>query len=413
MEKRLNEIRERKAEIRKALNDKPDMTTDELRGLTGELENLDAEMQKLEARHALMDKLGPEATPEQKPADLQRSREDTRGEQLRRGKSVKLGADELRALLFSGGNISAPKGNGANVSEPMNTVSSIIDMVETEDLTGMTEYTETYIEHWQEAGDHPGEGKSPNESDLATGMVKITPKPVSVISYVSKDIYRVTNVQLEDKVRRGASIALRQKVADMIQTAAGAPGPVGLYNCKSYVTGESETPKDMHTTLIAKLDSGSKGVIDEKTLRNIVMNFGGDNNIIGGAVLFLNKKDLLAFGDVRGTNEKKYVYEITPDAQNPNTGIIKDGGVSVRYCICPKLNALSGTAQGDAAIPTMVYGVPRAYKLGLFGPFEVEMSRDYKFAEGLIAVRGEAMIGGTITRPEAYEIVTIPSKAAS
>ncbi len=409
MEKRMAEIMARKAEIRKALEDKPEMPADELRTLSGELEELNSELEKLTVRSEMLRGLTPKGKMERKPEEGI-SEEERRGEELRTGRTVHFDADQMRAMLFSDGNISAPRGNGANVSEPFNPVSSIIDLVTSEDLAGMSEYTETFIEGWQEASDHT-EGSAAASSDPTTGMVKIRPKAVSVITYVSKDIYRQSNVQLEDKVRRGATIALRQKVADMIQTGANAPGPVGLYNCKSYVSDEDDTPKDMHTTFEAKVDSSKKGVIDEKTLRNIVMNFGGDNNIMGGAMLFLNKQDLLAFGDVRGTNEKRYVYEITPDPQNPNTGIIRDGGVSVRYCICPKLTALNGTAQTSAAIPTMVYGVPQAYKLGLFGPFEVEMSRDYKFAEGLIAVRGEAMIGGSIMRPDAFEVVTIPAQS--
>ena len=109
----------------------------------------------------------------------------------------------------------------------------------------------------------------------------------------------------------------------------------------------------------------------------------------------LNKKDLMAFGDIRGTNEKKAVYEIEFDPMSTTVGTIKDGGLAVRFCINNELAAVSdsGTAAGKYV---MCYGKPLAYQLDLFGPYSVEVSRDYKFAEGLLAVMGEAMVGGNV-----------------
>ena len=121
---------------------------------------------------------------------------------------------------------------------------------------------------------------------------------------------------------------------------------------------------------------------------------------------------MIAFGDVRGTNEKKAVYEITPDAQNPNIGTIKDGGLTVHYCIVPSLSALSGTAQSSAAdVQTMIYGSPKNYELALFGDYSVEVSKDYKFAEGLLTVLGSVTTGGAIVVDKGFIVVTIPKSA--
>ena len=62
----------------------------------------------------------------------------------------------------------------------------------------------------------------------------------------------------------------------------------------------------------------------------------------------------------------------------------------MKFCIVDELPALSDstTAAGSYC---MAYGKPLAYQLDLFGPYTVEVSRDYKFAEGLLAVMGEAM----------------------
>ncbi len=107
----------------------------------------------------------------------------------------------------------------------------------------------------------------------------------------------------------------------------------------------------------------------------------------------LNKKDLIAFGDVRGTNEKKAIYEFEFDAGSTTTGTIKEGGLIVRFCINNALPALEDADEGEY---TMTYGKPLAYQLDLFGPYSVEVSRDYKFGEGLLAVMGEVMVGGNV-----------------
>ena len=146
--------------------------------------------------------------------------------------------------------------------------------------------------------------------------------------------------------------------------------------------------------------------INDKTLRNIVLNYGGDEDTLGGAVLFLNKTDLIAFGDVRGTNEKKAVYEITPDSVNTNTGIIRDGGLAVRYCLNSNITSLSETAAGSYS---MFYGVPECYELGLFSDYTVRVSEDYQFAKRMLAVLGEVMIGGNVTVANGFVRVKVPA----
>ena len=129
------------------------------------------------------------------------------------------------------------------------------------------------------------------------------------------------------------------------------------------------------------------------TLRKIALSLGGDEAVAGNAVLMLNKADLIAFGDVRGSNEKKAVYEIIPDTANPNTGIIKDGGLSVKYVLnnnCPALGS------ADAAAKCMFYGNPQAIELAMFGDFEVATSEDYKFGQDMLTVRGTVSAGAAM-----------------
>ena len=124
--------------------------------------------------------------------------------------------------------------------------------------------------------------------------------------------------------------------------------------------------------------------LDEKFLRKVALSYGGDESVVGAAVLQINKADLITLGDVRGS-DKKPVYEITPDASNPNTGIIKDGGLSVAYVINSNLTG------------KQVYGQMHNFELALFSNYEINVSEDFAFNKGLLAISGDVELGGDVT----------------
>ena len=307
-------------------------------------------------------------------------------------------AEETRSVLLSTGSLAKPT-SVDGIADPFNVVPSIVDLVQIDDLTGVGTHKEAYIKSWQSAG-AATEGTASDPSDPTFRVAQINPFAIDTLTYVSKNLAKQTPLQYEQKVRQGALIALRKKVAAYIIGGNGSTQPHGIYNAKNTET----VPESIVEFMKVKA-----ATIDDKTLRNIVFNYGGDENIGVGARLFLNKKDLIKFGDVRGTNEKKPVYEIIPDGANPNTGIIKDGGLSVPYSICSDVTALTESTYVDTDIPTMIYGAPMHYKLGLFGNYEVNVSSDYKFAEGLLAIRGEAMIGGNVVVDKGFLVVALTS----
>ena len=96
-------------------------------------------------------------------------------------------------------------------------------------------------------------------------------------------------------------------------------------------------------------------------LTDLMFVYGGDEELGGNCRLYLNKKDLQALGKLRGTNEKRRLFDIVPDAGNPNTGIIREGGTIVPYSISSKLTALSASTPGSSDIQTMVYCDPMNY----------------------------------------------------
>ena len=94
-----------------------------------------------------------------------------------------------------------------------------------------------------------------------------------------------------------------------------------------------------------------------------------------------------------------------------NAGIIKDGGLSVRYCICSALTACTGTAQGNKAIPTMFYGNPQCLELDLFSNYEINVSSDFAFTKLMDTILGDVELGADVVVKNGFVALTIPATA--
>lgn len=303
--------------------------------------------------------------------------------------------DEMRAVLVSSGQIATPTQVG-NITDMFNTVSSIVDQVKVTDMTGCGEYKVPY-QKTAATANKTAEGAAYNSSDAGFGYATIKPTTITVITSISKQVRKQTPLQYEAKVREAALKALRAKLGSYIvkgnPSASDGAEPTGVQLAAA--------------ELIHNIDITA---IDETTLRKIALNYGGDENVVGNAVLYLNKLDLIAFGDVRGTADKKPVYEITPDTANPNTGVITDGGLSVRYCINSNIAALS-SADTTAATKTMFYGQPMNYECALFSNYEIAVSEDFAFDKGMLTIRGDVEVGGNVIHEKGFVVVS--KKAAA
>lgn len=288
-------------------------------------------------------------------------------------------AEETRAVLVSSGDIATPTGV-SGINDGLDRVSSIVDMVTVENCVGMGADKVAY-----EIGDataaEKAEGSAAAGSDPEFGFVEITPKTVAVLSKVSKEVRRQSPLNYTQKVEKSALNALRRKGANIVTTAIKA------------------------SALNASVEIAA---IDDTTLRKVALSYGGDNTVEGNAVLFLNKLDLIAFGDVRGENEKQAVYEITPDSNNPNTGTIKDGGLTVRYCLNSDCAALSASGTPAAAV-TMFYGNPKCAKLDLFSPYEVTLLEERFADEGMLGINGDVQLGADVVVDKGFVAVKKPA----
>lgn len=389
---RISEIQARLAEINTLLDTASgdDLTAleTESRTLLEELNTLQQEAQsRQQLRQQIADGAGnpvpgnttPTLSAEQRAADA-----------FAQSRRMTIGADQSRAVLVSGGQLLQPtKTDGIN-DIPGAKVSSIIDLVRVDNCTGMGSDQVAYVVADMDAAANQTEGGTVSATQPTFGTVTITPTSHLVISQISDQAKKQTNLQYSAKVREQALLALRKKASEIVTAALKA--------------------SELNGSVNATVTSG-KGVIDATTLRNLTLRYGDDESVLGGAVLFLNKRDLIAFGDVRGTSEKKAIYTITPDGANPNTGTISEGGVVVRYCLNSHLTALSGTAQTSTAIPTMYYGNPMALKLDLFGDYEVKVSEDFAFDKRMDTIRGAVDMGAGVVQKNAFIALTIPASA--
>lgn len=387
---RIKEIEARLAEITEALNEADAEAVAALETETDDLiEERASLMAQAEQRKQLREKIAKESKQEEtKVMNTTKTALEERAEKLVADKRLAIDATEVRAQLVSSGTIATPTPVSGIYDAAGAKCSSIIDMVRVEDWSLAGAHEVAYVAADAAAAAALTEGQNAASKEPTFAYITISPTEYACYSEISRKVTKLSPVNYLAKVNEEAFWSLRK-------AAAGA--------CVAAL--QSST---ICTTVTAALNASDKGVIDATTLRNIVLNYGGSEAVVGEAVLFLNKTDLIAFGDVRGTNEKGAVYEIIPDASNPNTGIIRDGGLAVRYCICSGLTACAGTDQSSsAAIPTMFYGSPDSLELDLFSPYEIEVSTDAGFKALMLAVRGTVMLGAAVVRKDGFVAYTI------
>ncbi len=277
------------------------------------------------------------------------------------------GIEETRAVLVSSGKIATPtEADGIN-ENGFAGVSSIIDLVKVVNCEGMGKNRVAYTKT-DAAAAAQTEGSAAGGTGSAFDFVDISPESIAVLDSISKQTKKQSPLQYEAKIKEKAMLALRKKAAEIV------------------------TAKVVASTLCKAMQITA---LNETSIRDIVLDYGGDEGVDGAAYLFLNKADLITLGKVRGTTEKKAVFEIIPDA-NPNTGTIKDGGTIVKYCINKNLTA-----------GTLLYGQPQNIELDLFSNYEIAVSEDFAFDKLMDTIRGDAEIGADVVAYHGITKITV------
>lgn len=384
---------------------------EEYRAEMAKVSNMNDEIKDLEDLVREQDRKFMEKAPD--PAE-ERDKAEERGNQLMKGLEVKFSPLEVAKALFvpkpvekavtlATGTLAQPTGAGSTIRDALGYgVGAIIDQVYVQDLTGMAAYLEPYVisePDAQGAKVSTAAGTARTASaDPTFGVAKISPYELTTTSYVDRNIARLTPANYYAKVFNMAMKAMRRDTVKMI------------------FNGDGQATNDMFGIKTAKNVAGANifatlnvSAVNEDLLTELMFAYGGDEELGGNCRLYLNKKDLQAIGKIRGTNEKRRLYDIVPDAANPNIGTIREGGTIVPYSISKQLTALSESTAGAAAIQAMVYGDPRNYELGLFGDYTVRVDESIKGVERMLTILGDAMVGGNLIVDKGFVVATLPA----
>lgn len=368
LEKRLKEIKDRKAEIRGLLESDQQVDVD---ALEAELLQLDAEQRQIERRLEVAK--GIEAgTVQVRQIETPKAAEekrDERAEREKRGQALR----EMRAVTVASSNLVLPKHTASDIRPTFNEVSSLIDRVATRFLPGGESFEQPYLVGYG-TGDYTAEGADYATAEPSFGYAAITKAKITAYAEDSEEVLKLPAADYDSVVVGGIRVALRKKITREILVGDGSQNRlVGIFS-------------DQATAIDPATDLGI-AAIDENTLDEIIYSFGGDEDVEDVAVLILNKLDLKAFATVRKADGNK-AYEVV---NRGNTGTIN----GVPYIINSACAALSNPATPEGSY-CMAYGPLSNYLLAVFSDIDVQRSTDYRFKQGMIAHRGSVFVGGNV-----------------
>jgi len=290
---------------------------------------------------------------------------------------------EQRAVTVASAGILLPDYQATTINPTFNQISSLIERVTIQSLTGGESYTQPYLID-NPAGDYSLEGVAFNNNDPVFGKASITKAKVTSYSESTEELLKLPAAPYEQEVMAGISKAVRRKITKEILVGDGTTNHLaGIFSTAA--------------TAILLASDLAVSAIGITTLDDIVFGFGGSEDVEDTAVLILNKSDLKAFSQLRTTTGERF-HKITT---NGNTGTID----TVPYIINSACNALSasGTTAGSYC---MAYGPLSNYKLAIFSNLDVQRSTDFKFSSGQIAHRASIFIGGNVVAYNGFLRVT-------
>jgi HK97 family phage major capsid protein len=289
---------------------------------------------------------------------------EKRGAELRSGKTVTL---EKRSVVSSSAAISALA--SGDINPAFEQVGTLDKLVHNTPLHGAETYKKPFVKTYAEGG-ITAEGAAAETAEPTMGYATINKIKITAYAEITEETEKLPDADYIKVVDEAAYGAYRKKLIQQIIAGSGSSQMVGIINAPTSIIEASQT-KTIAT-------------VDENTLDNIIFDYGGDEDVEGDAFLILNKLTLKAFATVKGT-DKKRAYDIVIKG---NTGTIN----GIPFVCTSKLAAFATVTAGN---PYMLYGKLQGYELTEFAPVEMAKSTDYKFKEGMIAVKVSGLVGGS------------------
>lgn len=342
-------------------NAKERIMTEEERAEFSKLENEIRELDKkieAEERESKINGFS-QSVPVQKPEGENQTDE-------RAASFVASGKTEMRAILSSG-TIAKPTNVGTDIAGLGEVGDSIVDDVRAIATSGTGAWVEPY-----KVTDSSAEDVTDGDEIGGTGAtfnyVTISPKEWGVLDEISNQVRKMTPVNYEQAIQRSALIALREKAAAYIIKAIK----------DSSLKQEISTYK-LDATYVRSLVLGYRSIAGK-----------------GNVKLYIGQEDLATLGAVRGTNEKKPVYEIEFDAGTTTSGTIKDGGTAVQFRV------LDGLAKG-----TQYFGQPETVVMPMWDNYQISTDQggDY-FKRNVMGIRGIQTANVDLCAKNGMQVIT-------
>lgn len=359
------QLEARKAELEKI--------NKELRAAEKEIEEIEKENQEIldEERKKMENKEVRKVTietPEERAAQVKKIEE--RATALLEGRSVTVASSEILVHDHQADNLA---------TYPFQTVSSLIDLVDTKPLDGGETHEVAFVKGYGE-GDMTAEGADYATAEPEFGYATIAKAKVTAYAEISEEVLKLPKVNYEAEVRKGVEVALRKKMSQQIIAGAGTT------NTFKGITADS-------VEALEASDVVPVAEITDKTLDEILFSFGGDEEVLGTGVLILNKLDLKAFATLRNTDGTK-TYNVDYKAKTI------DG---IPYIINSHLPSLAKATAGQTS---MLFGTPKGYEVDIFSPVEIMKSTDYKFKQGIVCYKASVFAGGNVKSYRSFVKVT-------
>lgn len=307
-------------------------------------------------------------------------------------KRKKMGEDLIqnRTVVLDSTVLIPKKQSGTLTPFPFNQVSSIMDAVRYTPIINGETYESPYIiangiADYTEQPTSVGSGGKYHNVQPTWDKVTITKTKITAYGEITKELERTPVANYANAVEANITISLRRKLAREIVIGDGATGHfTGIF---------SATLNGKNTVADYKI-----GAINENTLDEIVLNYGGDEDIESRMSLLLNKLTLLAFSKVRGSDKRK-VYTINYDAGTiDGIKFFTSSDVKAFGKATAGVESTAG-GRGDAFL---AYGDFNKYEVGVFSNIETAKSTDFKFDQGITAFRGDVYMGGNVVGYKAF-----------
>ena len=364
LEKRLKHINERMQQIQKRkqeMRNLLDVEGTDLKALETELDILLIEEKELREKIKRAEAL--EVT-----AELMEQ-----GGEKRMGKSFIEDLKEQRAAIVSS-SLVIPQHYDRNIQNKFTEVSGILDLVNTMNLQRGNSLKVPYNTANQTGG-ITAEGTDYTETKPEFSEAEINGIKITAYTQYSEEVEKLPIAEYQVFIENEITKSIKKKIIEQIVNGNGIQQFSGLYNTDVVKTNSDITISQ----------------IDKDTLNTIVYGHNTEaEDVEGDLVLFLNKKDLGEFAKVQ-TQDGTPVYNIT-FGDTGMTGYIN----GTKFCIC---NSLKSFKEATSEEYTMAYMNPSKYMLATFSP--IELKRDYSsgFRQGLIAVKGSIVVGGSMINP--------------